>query len=66
MSIKPEHTDTIIAYSLISNNYCLVIDGDSYFKGDSISVLDLNTGKQTKMSDTYFDKVTQKVDWYPN
>lgn len=64
LSIKPEYTDTILAYSLISDNYCLVIDGDSYFKKDSISVLDLNTGTQTKMSDTYFDKVKEKVDWY--
>lgn len=64
LSIKPENTDTIIAYSLVSNNYCLLVDGDSYFHGDSLSVLDLNTGKQIKMSDTYFNKVTQKVNWY--
>lgn len=65
LSIKPEHAETIIAYSLISDNYCLVIDGDSIFKGESISVLDLNTGDQTKMSDTYFDKIKNaKMDWY--
>lgn len=64
LSIKPENTDTIIAYSLVSNNYCLLVDGDSYFHGDSLSVLDLDTGKQIKMSDTYFNKVTRKVDWY--
>ena len=64
LSIKPENTDTIIAYSLVSNNYCLLVDGDSYFHGDSLSVLDLDTGKQIKMSDTYFNKVTQKVNWY--
>ena len=64
LSFKPENTDTIIAYSIIFNNYCLIIDGDSYRQGDSISVLDLNTGNQTRMNDTYFDKVKEKVNWY--
>lgn len=64
LSIKPEHPFTIEAHSLVSDDYCLIIDGDSYWGGDSVSVLDLNTGIQTKMEDAYFEKVHQKINWY--
>ena len=57
LSLKPQYTGTIIANSLVSDNYCLIVDDDS------LSVLDLNSGQQSKMDDTYFDKVSKKGTW---
>lgn len=63
LSIDPVKTNAIVAYSIVSNNYCLIIDGGSYDKS-SISILDLNTGIQTNMNESYFNKVREKTTWW--
>lgn len=62
LSIDPVNVNAIVAYSIVSNNYCLIVDGGHYGKS-SISILDLNTGIQTNMNESYFNKVKQKTNW---
>lgn len=53
LSLTPCDTKMIRTCSIVRDNYCLIVDGTQYGQYGSISVLDLNTGIQTELSETY-------------